>query len=123
MKTLFFLKMKCANNGQNFYARHDFAADDRWVLTYGVKELPIGENVGGAGMEVDYTAVRTGPQYKCPHCGNIQFVRCGACGEYTCHPIGREHKNFKCAHCGNEGEICFDRFIESVKTKSTGSGQ
>lgn len=123
MKTLFFLKLKCAKTRQPFYVRHDFAADDRWVLTYGVKEIPRGENVGGAGMEVDYTAVRMGPQYKCPHCGNKSFVRCGQCGEYTCHPAGSEQKDFKCAHCDHEGEISFDKFIESVEAKNTGNGQ
>lgn len=123
MNTLFFLKLKCANNKQTFYARHDFAADDRWVLTYGVKELPIGENVGGVGMEIDYTAIRTGPQYKCPHCGNTEFVFCGACGEYTCHPSDSEHTHFKCAHCSHEGEVSFDSTIESVKAQNMSNGQ
>ena len=76
MKTLFFLKAKCVNTNQDFYIRHDFAADDKWVLTYGLKEIPIGENVSGVGMEVDYTSVRIGPQYKCPHCGNKEFIKC-----------------------------------------------
>lgn len=121
MKTLFFLKAKCASTNRDFYIRHDFAADDRWVLTYGVKELPGGENVSGAGMEVDYTTARTGPQYKCPYCGMKNFVRCGKCGKYTCHPGGAENKYFKCAHCGHEGEI--SGYITSVEAKNTGAGQ
>lgn len=119
MKTLFFLKAKCVNTNQDFYIRHDFAADDKWVLTYGLKEIPSGENVGGVGMEVDYTSVRMGPQYKCPHCGNRQFIKCG-CGGYTCH-IGGGATTAKCAHCGTEGEIRGS--ISSVEAKNTGSGQ
>lgn len=123
MKTLFFLKMKCSKTRQPFYVRHDFAADDRWVRTYGVKEIPDGENVGGVGMQVDYTSVRIGPQYKCPDCGNRNFVHCGKCGEYSCYSGSRESKHFKCAHCGFEGEISSDKFIESVEAKNTGVGQ
>lgn len=121
MKTLFFLKAKCGSTNRDFYIRHDFAADDRWVLTYGVKELSGGENVSGAGMEVDYTTARTGPQYKCPYCGMKNFIRCGKCGEYTCHPGSAENKHFKCAHCGHEGEI--SGHITSVEAKNTGIGQ
>ena len=121
MKTLFFLKLKCAKTRQPFYVRHDFAADDRWVLTYGVKEIPGGENVGGAGMQVDYTSVRTGPQYKCPHCGNRRFFRCGKCGEYTCHP-NPEKRDFECANCGHTGQLS-DKYIESVEAKNTSTGQ
>ena len=121
MKTLFFLKVKCGSTGKDFYVRHDFAADDRWVLTYGVKELPAGENVSGAGMQVDYSTIRVGPQYKCPHCGGKIFVRCGNCGEYTCHP-NHDVKDFHCAHCAHEGQLS-DKYIESVEAKNTGSGQ
>ena len=123
MKTLFFLKAKCASTHRDFYIRYDFAADDRWVKTYGVTELPSGGNISSEGIEIDYSTVRMGPQYKCPHCGNRAFVQCGNCGENTCHPASIEYKDFKCAHCGNEGQIDFDRSIESVKSQNTGSGQ
>lgn len=121
MKTLFFLKARCANTHKDFYIRHDFAADDRWVLTYGLKELPTSGDVSGVGMQVDYGSVRVGPQYKCPHCGNTNIVHCGKCGEYTCHPAGEEKKDFKCAHCDLEGTI--NGHIESVEAKNTGNGQ
>lgn len=121
MKTLFFLKAKCASTHKDFYIRHDFAADDRWVLTYGVKELPSGGDIGGSGMQVDYSSVRVGPQYKCPHCGNVSFIHCGTCGEYTCHPSS-DQKECECAHCGNKGQLS-DKCIESVEAKNTGSGQ
>lgn len=121
MKTLFFLKAKCGSTNRDFYIRHDFAADDRWVLTYGVKDIPCGENVGGAGMEVDYTTVRMGPQYKCPHCGTKDFFHCGGCGEYTCYSDNGEQKRFICAHCGREGEI--GGHITSVEAKNSGNGQ
>lgn len=119
MKTLFFLKAKCVNTNRDFYIRYDFAADDRWVNTYGVTELPSGGNISSAGMEIDYSTVRNGPQYKCPHCGNREFIKCG-CGGYTCH-IGGGVTAAKCAHCGAEGEISGS--ISSVETKNTGIGQ
>jgi predicted RNA-binding Zn-ribbon protein involved in translation (DUF1610 family) len=118
MKTLFFLKASCGRTNKDFYIRHDFAADDRWVLTYGVAEAPAGEGSGGT-MEVDYSNARMGPQYKCPHCGNKNFVRCGKCGNYTCSSEGQTY--FKCPHCGNEGEI--KGHIERVEAKNAGSGQ
>ncbi len=120
MKTLFFLKAKCLNTNNVFYIRHDFAADDKWVITYGVKELPSSTTEEGEGVQINYAGTRTGPQYKCPHCGNVNFVRCGKCQEITCH-IGGGNKDFKCAHCGTEGKI--GGHIESVKTQNTGSGQ
>ena len=120
MKTLFFLKAKCVNTNKDFYIRHDFAADDRWVLTYGVKELPDNTASSGATMEVDYSSARFGPQYRCPHCGNANFILCGKCGKYTCHQGGGV-KESKCAHCGNEGQIGGN--IDTVKADNTGSGQ
>ena len=123
MKTLFFLKARCGKTSRDFYIRHDFAADDRWVLTYGVTELPVGETVTGATREVDYTAVRLGPQYKCPHCGNREFVRCGVCQKYVCHPGTNITRDFRCTYCAHEGKISLDKFIESVRTQNTGTGQ
>ncbi len=120
MKTLFFLKAKCGSTGRDFYIRHDFAADDRWVLTYGLKEIPTGNSANGSSMEVDYSSVRVGPQYKCPHCGRRSFYRCSQCGEYTCN-IGEQGEKVKCAHCGHEGTI--GGYIQSVEAKNTGSGQ
>lgn len=123
MKTLFFLKARCGKTSRDFYIRHDFAADDRWVLTYGLKDIPIGETITGATAEVDYTAVRIGPQYKCPHCGNIYFVHCSACHGYVCHPGNHVTRDFNCTYCGNKGKVSLDKFIESVRTQNTGTGQ
>lgn len=120
MKTLFFLKAKCVNTNKDYYIRHDFAADDRWVLTYGVKELPPSTQVGGAAMEIDYSAVRIGPQFKCPHCGNRLFIRCGRCGGYTCYQ-GLEGQMSKCMHCGREAVASGS--IDSVTADKTGIGQ
>ncbi len=119
MKTLFFLKVKCAENRETFYVRHDLAADDRWVLTYGVKTLPPGESSFGENMQFNYGSIRLGPQYKCPHCGNRSFFRCGACGNYTCHDKAK--KTAICAHCGNDDPI--EGSIESVESCNNGIGQ
>lgn len=121
MKTLFFLSAKCAKTNQPFYIRHDFAADDRWVITYGVKELPSAEISFGGPLQIDYGSIRVGPQYKCPHCGNEHFVRCGACGKYTCHPCDETKKEFKCSYCAYEGTI--SGYIESVESCNSGNGQ
>ena len=121
MKTLFFLKAKCGRSNRDFYIRHDFAADDRWAITYGLKEIPAGDNVGNVGMQFDYGNVRTGPQYKCPHCGGRNIVKCGACGGYACHPGRDVTTHFKCPNCGHEGEI--NGYIETVESGNTGSGQ
>lgn len=124
MDNLFFLEAKCVKTKQVFYPRYDLGADDSWVLTYGQKDLPIGHQVtGGAGPGVQITRRRVGPQYKCPWCGNTDFVRCGRCGKITCHSVFDE--NFSCVHCGNAGKVNGVISGDDMKgmVKSSGSGQ
>lgn len=123
-KNLFFLEAKCAKTGRLFYPRYDLAADDCWVLTYGQKDLPAGQSAetsGSSGIEIK--AKRKGPQYKCPWCGNISYVRCGACHRLTCFVHGEKYST--CAYCGEVGEV--GGYITDRETvdmaKSSGKGQ
>lgn len=119
MDNLFFLNAKCIRNKQDFYIRYDFAADDRWCLTYGVKTLPSGENsVSSSGKQVDISNCRTGPQYKCPWCGSKDFVRCGRCAKLTCYDGSG---TFTCAYCGNSGKV--SGHIKDISVQHSGSGQ
>lgn len=100
-----FLPVNCVKEHKTFYARYDRAYGGVWVNTYGLKEMPSEENgkVSKSGMlRIDLGGARTGPQYKCPYCGNIDFVRCGACSKLTCY-LGSG--KFRCDHCGNTGEV------------------
>lgn len=124
MDNLFFLEAKCGKSGKIFYPRYDLGADDCWVLTYGQKELPRGTKANGsAGLSIKISKRRVGPQYKCPWCGNTDFVRCGNCGRITCHD-GKSNK-FHCEHCGNSGEISGVISGDDMKgmVKSSGTGQ
>lgn len=124
MDNLFFLEARCVKTRQVFYPRYDLAADDCWVLTYGQKDLPIGHRpTGGAGPGVKISRMRIGPQYKCPWCGNTDFVRCGACGKITCHDVNDE--NFSCVHCGRSGKVGGVISGDEMKgmVKSSGTGQ
>lgn len=118
MEKVFFLNAKCEKCGKDFYPRYDYAADDKWVLTYGLKELPQGGHADGSGSEVDISNARTGPQYKCPWCGNESFVKCGSCKKITCYS---GQGTFKCAHCGHTGEV--SGYIKDINISGFGSGQ
>lgn len=120
MDNLFFVEIRCINTNRTFYARYDYAADDCWVLTRGVTSIPAGQHVGSSSSSVDISNSRTGPQYKCPYCGNTVFVRCGSCGQMTCLRSGENY--FKCAHCSNEGPLG-DGYITDFKNVKKGHGQ
>lgn len=119
MNNLFFLEAKCANTDKVFYIRFDKAAGGVWCQTYGVKSKPT-DSAGGSfqSMELDISNSTKGPQYKCPHCSNTSYVRCGNCGKLTCFP--KEGKNFKCAHCEHEGIV--SGYITEIGGNS-GTGQ
>lgn len=117
MKTVFFLEAKCGSTNKIFYPRYDYAADDRWVLTYGIENLSSGDSVASM-TEIDISNARIGPQYKCPHCGNTSYVRCGNCGKLTC--LKADSNTFKCAHCSSNGKITGS--IEKITARS-GNGQ
>lgn len=118
MDNLFFLEVKCSKTRNTFYAIFDYAADDIWALTYGVKNLPTGEKVSSGSSQQDISNMRTGPQYKCPYCGSTSFVKCGSCGKLTCYD-GSGH--FDCAHCPNSGTV--SGHIEKIDVSNSGRGQ
>lgn len=60
---------KCGKTSRDFYMMYYKAFDGKWVLTYGKKELPRSSGGAGNAVAVKLDSVRTGPQYKCPHCG------------------------------------------------------
>lgn len=100
-----FHPINCAATHQLFYARYDFAFDDTWVLSYGLKNLPVdigSVSVGSSSRTTISGKRRKGPQYHCPYCGSTNYVQCGRCGKLTCYS-GFGH--FHCDHCGNEGEV------------------
>lgn len=79
------LPVNCVSAHKTYYARYDYAYDEVWVLSYGLKEVPsdgVGSSVSGIA-KIDISNSRTGPQYKCPYCGNRMFVRCGKCHKRT----------------------------------------
>ncbi|WP_371061518.1 hypothetical protein [Rhodosalinus sp. 5P4] len=45
----------------------------------------------------------------CPHCGELQFTKCGRCGAFVCDGRSKRRRSgfyFRCApSCGNEGTI------------------
>lgn len=118
MDNLFFLEVKCSKSKNNFYARFDYAADNVWVLTYGVKDLPAGEKVSSGNSQQDISNMRIGPQYKCPYCQSKSFVKCGVCGNLTCYD---ESGHFDCVHCSNSGTV--SGYIDKVDVSNSGRGQ
>ena len=77
---------KCGKTSRDFYMMYYKAFDGKWVLTYGKKELPRSSGGAGNAVAVKLDSVRTGPQYKCPHCGQkyndeSQPTECLCCGE------------------------------------------
>lgn len=118
MDNLFFLEVKCCKTKNTFYARFDYAADDCWALTYGLKNLPVGEKVSTGGSQQDISNMRTGPQYKCPFCGNVGFVKCNSCGKLTCYD---QSGYFNCAYCSNSGTV--SGHIEKIDVTNSGRGQ
>jgi len=118
MENLFFLEAKCAKTGSLFYIRYDFAADGVWVKTYGIKELPSDGGVSSGSTQQDVSRSRLGPQYKCPWCGNVNYVQCNRCKKLTCYD---DSGRFTCRHCGSSGTV--SGYIKNISTTRSGSGQ
>lgn len=100
-----FIPINCVSTHKTFYARYDYAYDNKWVLTYGLKSIPSDSSGGistGNMSKIDMSNTRVGPQYKCPYCGNYDFVRCGRCHKLTCYSGSGK---FVCDHCGNTGDV------------------
>lgn len=124
MENLFFLEAKCGATKQTFYPRYDLGADDSWVLTYGVKELPAGQKVSNTGnSRLDFSDMRDGPQYKCPWCGNHSYTMCGYCGKITCY--NGKDRIVVCAYCRKKGRIGGTISQDDMKgiVRASGSGQ
>jgi len=84
---------KCGKTSRDFYMMYYKAFDGKWVLTYGKKELPRSSGGAGNAVAVKLDSVRTGPQYKCPHCGQ----------KYTFKVVSfAKDKNGKRAYGGSE---------------------
>lgn len=59
-----FIEAECSQYNQKFYLRYDYAADDVWVQTYGVKEKERSARTSGQSRSIDMSQTRTGPQYR-----------------------------------------------------------
>ncbi len=108
-----FMDIYCIKTRKRFHQRYDLAADDRWALTYGIKDDEFSRIVASGSAskkKVDFSNLRIGPQYKCPYCGNDSFVECGVCKKLTCY---NGHELFECASCGNKGPV--SGTIDSLK--------
>ena len=120
MDNLFFLEAKCVKSGKTFYPRYDLATDDYWVLTYGEKTLPAGQNVAGSqGPRFNIARRRVGPQYKCPHCGNKKIFLSKDCGAKACCYDGAD--TWRCPLNGSTGT--FSSEGASSISGSSGKGQ
>ncbi|MDO4318733.1 MAG: hypothetical protein Q4C48_11100 [Lachnospiraceae bacterium] len=123
-ENLFFWEAQCGTAKQTFYPRFDLGADDSWVLTYGVKELPTGQQVSSAeNSRLELSKMRNGPQYKCPWCGNKELAWCGSCGKMTCYNGVDRHS--VCSYCGERGRIKGGLSRKEMKGSiiASGSGQ
>ena len=118
-KDLVFLPIRCAKTKNEFYLRYDRAYDGVWNLTRAEKTLPSDVSVAKnlSSVTLDISGARLGPQYKCPDCGSISYVRCGQCQKLTCYDGSGK---FTCAYCGNSGEV--SGYIDTLDGEAT-SGQ
>ena len=121
MEKVFFVKAYCMTERKPFFMRYDYAADDCWVRTYGVKELSSSDaaSMSGSGTNIDVSGARRGPQYKCPWCGNKSFWRHGACGTINCWD--GDSDDVVCGKCGTACTLG-DDYITTLSGTS-GSGQ
>lgn len=98
------MEARCTKTGKTYYLRYDLGADDYWTLTYGVKSIPADcKGSTSSSSQMSISKIKTGPQFKCPHCGNTSFVKCGKCGKFTCY--NPNSKRFECGYCDNKGEV------------------
>ncbi len=105
--------VQCIKTKKPFFARYDFAYDGVWVLSYGLTEKPADTVSGDSGtVTVDVSKSRTGPQYRCPHCGSRYFVRCGMCGALTCW---NGSDAYACGSCGRTGKV--SGYIDAMEGK------
>ncbi|MCL1914302.1 MAG: hypothetical protein FWG10_10630 [Eubacteriaceae bacterium] len=107
-----FIMAHCSNTGKPFYVRFDFAADNKWVMTYGIASQDKNEHQEGEAAKVDYKNFRIGPQFKCPYCKNGTIALC-SCKAYAC--VGLDEKMMVCPTCGKKG------WLSKLKKNISGS--
>lgn len=114
-----FLHLRCEKTHNNFTARCDLGADDSWVVAYGLKGI-VNDNNRNLKRTIDIykKKVRRGPQYKCPYCGNLGYVKCNSCHGLTCWNGKDTH--IKCQFCHENLRI--EGNISSLKG-NVGDGQ
>ena len=104
-KNLVFVKAYCGSTKQPYYIRYDKAADGAWVESYGLKELPPADASSFSGSNaigIDVSSARTGPQFKCPWCGNRSYWKHSSdpnCQSVNCWD-GKTMSNLPCGKCG-----------------------
>ena len=107
-KNLAFVKAYCGTTRKPFYIRYDKAADGVWVESYGLKEIPAEDATsfgGSSTVDIDVSKARTGPQYKCPWCGNLGYWKHSSdpsCQSVTCW----DYKTMTDLACGKCGKLC-----------------
>lgn len=92
-----FLHLRCEKTHDNFIARCDLGADDSWVVAYGLKDTLDDKSSLKRTIDIYKKKVRIGPQYKCPYCGNLGYVKCNYCNGLTCY--NGKDKQSKCQFC------------------------
>lgn len=121
MNNVYYIKAYCSNTRKPFYMRYDYAADDCWVRTYGVKELSPADSasMGGGNSDFSISNSRIGPQYKCPWCGNRWFWKHGGCGSINCWDGESDD-----VVCGNCAQACtLGEGVVTTLNGTSGSGQ
>ena len=62
-----FIEAECSQYNQKFYLRYDYAADDVWVQTYGVKEKERSARTSGQSRSIDMSQTVSS---RAPHSGS-----------------------------------------------------
>ncbi len=100
-----YVKAKCSKTHNNFYMVYYKNFRNKWVLTYGLKNLPVGSS-GGKNEEIsiDLSSAKVGVQFACPDCLTKHWFTCWNCGQRSCYD-GDNHDGrvVICAHCGESG--------------------
>lgn len=113
---VFFKEARCNVVDRLFFVRYDYAADDCWVYTYGIKEIP---NQNKISNDIIANQYRRGPQYKCPYCANKGMFECGACGSINCYDDKK--KIVECVVCKRKNRV--EGYIDNIKSETSMYGQ
>ena len=100
-----YVKAKCSKTHRDFYMVYYKSYSEKWVLTYGLKNLPVGRTgEKSEEINVDLSRAKVGVQYSCPDCHEKHWFTCWQCGNRSCFD-GDSHDGrvVVCAHCGESG--------------------